>query len=538
MTRASYVLDLTDVVDQTYRGRHNRTIEQSFMATQSNQLELTHDVESRIIKSLKKRGGVATAGDIAADTGLGYDKAEWALQQLLELYKSHLDVDDDGNLRYRFEPKFIRRGADPGATWRAIKRGSWRAFMAFFKVWTMVMLVGYTVLFVLVLLAGGIAALASRGEDNRGGGGDLVMLPFMLVARFLEFMFWWNIMSGPNQSYRRRSRGGMFGGRRAPRKKPTKPFYQAIFDYLFGPQLKPADPLAPARAFAQFARHRRGRVSAAEWASRTGQSLDKAGNALTASLSRFDGDVDVTEDGQLIYRFDNLMVTAWEGSGREAADIRPIWERPVKMKPFTGNEGSSNTWITAFNAFNLVMAIGVLMVSNDASVQPPLDPEITIFLGWVPLVFSAIFFAIPALRRLVYNRQREKAREENERRQAMAIVFKSASEDRDAHPVGEHLIPEKYQDKFLLDYAGDITVTDLGQTVYTFPEISADFDAARQARESAEREVVFGKTVFSSDEKEKSLDEAAMEDFDRRLARELGGDVVEFELEHSVGHIA
>src|SRR5690554_2375162 len=139
------------------------------MADDPNKLELTHNVESRILKSLRKRKGVATAGDVAADTGLGYEQVDWALQQMLDLYKSHLDVDDEGNLRYRFDPALTRRGADPGRTWRKVKRFAWRTFVVLFKVWTMAMLVGYTIAFILLILAASLAAIGASASSDDGG---------------------------------------------------------------------------------------------------------------------------------------------------------------------------------------------------------------------------------------------------------------------------------------------------------------------------------------------------------------------------------
>jgi len=46
--------------------------------------------------------------------------------------------------------------------------------------------------------------------------------------------------------------------------------------------------------------------------------------------------------------------------------------------------------------------------------------------------------------------------------------------------------------------------------------------------------MVFGDTVFSSDEEEKSLEESEMDDFDERLSRELGEDVTLADLEEEV----
>lgn len=487
-----------------------------------------YELEDRIIDSLRERGGVATAGDIAADTGIRYDRAEIVLRKMLSNYRSHLDVDDDGNLRYRFEPSFSQRGEDRGRLWHNIKKTAWKAFMGFFKVWTMVMLVGYTVAFVLILLALGIAgfALAMQGDDDAGV--EIGFLPFYLVARFLEFMFWFSLFNrsgGRARPSRRRGRRRGLLSKLREREKPEKPFYQKLFQYLFGPE-READPLAAEKAFAEFVRARGGRVTAADWASRTGQSLDEAENALTASLVRFNGDVDVSDDGTLIYRFDELRVTADEtdDGGRE---LPPIWERQIQVAPLTGNPTSTNFWITFFNVFNLAMAVAVLVVG-----APFLTLAATIGLGWVPLVFSLMFFAVPIARKISHSMKKNRARRENERREALSIVFKSA-EKGEANPVPEDSIPERFTTDFLSAYDGDVHVTDTGLTVYSFPRLATSFDDARRAREAASSEnVVFGKTVFSSDEEEKSLDDAEMEDFDRRLARELGGDTVfDFDVE-------
>jgi hypothetical protein len=488
------------------------------------QLDNYYELEDRILSSLKERDGVATAGDVAADTGIPYDRAEIVLRKMLSNYRSHLDVDDDGNLRYRFDPAFSRRGEDRGRVWHNIKKAAWKGFVGFFKVWTMIMMVGYTIVFVLLLLALGIAglALAMQGDDDSGL--EIGFLPIYLVGRFLEFMFWFSLFNRqPSRSYRReprrRRRRSILSKLRGRGERPSKPFYQKLFQYLFGPDRK-TDVLAPEKAFAKFVRKRGGRITAAEWASRTGQSLDDAENALTASIVRFNVDVDVSDDGTLIYRFDELRVTAdEEESGGEELD--PIWERQVQVAPLTGNPTSTNFWITFFNLFNLAMSAAVLVIF-----APALTMAATIGLGWVPLVFSLLFFAVPLARKVSHSQKKRRARRENERREALSIVFKS-SEDGEAKPIPEDSIPEKFSTNFLSAYDGEVEVTETGLTVYSFDRLATEFRDAKDARSAARDEnVVFGHTVFSSDEEQKSLDEAEMEDFDRRLARELGGDTV------------
>ncbi|MGM0577896.1 MAG: hypothetical protein ACQEXJ_19375 [Myxococcota bacterium] len=481
------------------------------MEEQTSQTLADHQVEERIRSALKKRDGVATTGDVAADTGLPYDQADVAMRRMLSVYRSHLDVDDAGNLRYRFDPEMARRGKQPGSVWRRIRAALWKAFVVAFKVWIMVMLVGYTVLFVLILLAIALAGIAAmmRSDDDDGPGVQIGILPFYLLARMLEFLFWWNLFDSAMVPH------GRFGRRmrRKPHKKPKRPFYQRIFQYVFGPEEPEPDLLETGRDFARFVRAREGRITAAEWASRSGQSLDHADAALTAGVVRFRGDVDVTEEGVLVYRFDELRVTADEQGGA-AREPRPIWEQEVRVPPLTGNPRKSNGWITGLNSFNLVMSSVVLF-------GPALPMAATIALGVVPFVFSLVFFGVPLGRRLKRRAAVRRAEQENARRRGMKTVFESAR-DGQARTITEDALPEGQADRLVLDYEGDLEVTEEGDMVYRFPTIAAQYDASRRARESARlEEVVFGHTVFSSDEEEKSLHEAELEEFDRLLAHEL-----------------
>ncbi len=503
--------------------------------------------EDRILKSLRRRDGVATAGDVAADTGLDLDETERVLRQMLQHYRSHLDVDDEGNLLYRFDPKLKPRGYQPGRRWHQFKKKSWKAFMLFFKIWIMAMLVGYTIAFVVLLLAFAIAGIAAATSSDSDAGGEMMLLPFYLILRVLEVMFWISFFDSssrrhqrmPRRGYHRggmygrgmpmgrsRGRGGMMGrlGRRK-KEKPDEPFYKKVFRYVFGPQQE-SDPLAAEKAFARFVRENKGRVTAADWASRTGASLEQAERALTASAVRFRGDIDVSDDGVLVYRFDDLRVTA-EADAESGRAPAPIWNRPVSVAPLAGkNTKKVNRRITWLNTFNLIM--GAVVLGSAVS----LTSAVAVGLGWIPLVFSSIFFAIPGVRALARRRHKKRAEAENERRSLVEAVYLS-TEQGQARPVDAKILDtSKAGDRIVRDFEADVEVTDDGDIYYTFPKVAEQRKAGDEARDSATVELVFGQTIFSSDEEEMSLEDAEMAEFDERLARELGGDVsLDFEME-------
>lgn len=481
------------------------------------------DIEDRIVAALKKRDGVATAGDVAADTGLGVGDVEAALRRMLSLYKSHLDVDDDGNLRYRFDPSFTRRGEDRARLLYDLGHAVWTGFKWLFKVWIMVMLVGYTITFILLLLALAVAAIAaSVASDNDADG--LIELPIYLLARTLETLFWisWFDDYGSGRRHNRRSFRGETKRREV--KRPEKAFYHKVFDYVFGPEKK-TDPLKAHAAFTAFVREHNGRVTAADWAARSGQSLTDADSALTAAIVRFHGDVDVAHDGTLIYRFDELMVTA----GRERFMQRGpanVWANRAKLPSFTGNPTGTNWWISILNVFNLIMAFGVLNYSFEATaLGHVVHPGIHYGLGIVPLAFSMVFFAIPAIRYIGHLTATAKAERETRRRQEVGRIYRSVQGVR-AEPIELDAALAK---ELAADFEGEPLVDGSGRTFFTFDEIKQQLEAGARAREAAAGRVVFGQTVFSSDEDEKSLAQADLDDFDARLARELEGSHIELD---------
>lgn len=461
------------------------------------------EVEERIVSAVRKRGGTVTSGDVSADTGLPIEEVEIELKRLLTLYKSHLDVDDDGNLLYRFDAAMVRRGDRVEATFYKLRKAAWAAFKWFFKAWIMLMLVGYTITFIVILLALAIAAIAASSRSDSDSDG-IVEIPLYLLARFLEYMFWFNVFDDSRRSSRRRSR-------RRKVEKPEKPFYQKVFDYVFGPDAV-VDPLASQRAFAAYVRHMKGRLTPADWASRTGQTLEEAENALTAGIMRFGGEVDVTENGNLVYRFDALRLSA-KATGDTGRDLEPIWFQSATAPPLTGNPGSTNFWITAFNAFNLVMASVVLFGLATPGVV--LAPAILIGLGWIPLVFSVLFFAVPFFRWVSNAGAAGRAAHENAKRQAYKAAFLAAEDARGAE------IPPGVAKEVALALDGEPDMEGEAD-LWHFETLASQLADARNARADERDQVVFGQTVFSSDEATVSLAESELADFERRLALELG----------------
>jgi hypothetical protein len=526
--------------------------------------------EDRILQSVRRRNGVVTAGDVAADTGLPLAEAEILMRELLSRYKSHLDVDDDGNLCYRFDPQLVRRGEQPsGRTWYEIKRWLWSAARMVFKIGITLTLVGYSVFFIVALLAlsvAGVGALLGNDSDSDGLG-ELLFIPFRLLLWMLDWLFWIDLGRSmgrgaydPGYGQVKKSKTG--------HKKIDKPIYQKITDFAFGPE-DTSDPMAAYQAFTAFVRARDGRVSAAEWSMRTGQSLEAAESALTASIMRFQGDVQVSDDGQLVYTFDELRLTAgaqpaqpphqeparfpqqdYARSGgmggmggmggrrgyasgpqqhyptQQAAPARaagveppPIWTVEAKQPSLTGNEGNTNIWISLFNAFNLFMS----MVAMIGGLSMGADGALVALAGVIPFIFSGLFFFIPMLRLIARSFSGVDIHKENARRQAIKLIYESVQGGL-ARPIPLQRLPSHLSTDLIRDFDGDLRTDERGQAVVVFETLAAQLDAAAQARRMPRQAATqFGQTVFSSDDERFDQERADLDDFDRRLALDLGG---------------
>jgi hypothetical protein len=505
--------------------------------------------EDRILASIQRRQGVVTAGDVAADTGLPLADVELMLRELLSRYKSHLDVDDDGNLCYRFDPQLVRRGEQPrGRTWYEIKRWIWETGRFLFKIGVTVTLIGYSAFFIIsliVLSVVGVGALLGSDSDSDGLG-DLLFIPFRILLWMLDWLFWIDFGYAVGGGYDQPKRKAL------AHKKVDKPIYQKITDFAFGPEDK-SDPMAAYQAFAAFVRARDGRVTAAEWAMRTGQSLEAAESALTASILRFQGDVQVSPDGQLVYTFDELRLTAGQdpaqapaprGGGMAGGSMRdlsieqmraeygssprpaapvsaeppPIWTVQATPPPMTGNDGWTDFWIAVFNAFNLFMAFIAII----AGVSLGAGGLLLVLAGVVPLVFSGLFFLIPMVRLVIRAFAGEDVHRENARRQAIRVIYESVQGGL-ARPVPLAKLPAHLSTELIRDFEGEVKNDARGQVVVVFETLAAQLDAAEQARRLPRQAASqFGQVVFSSDEDRFDAQRADLDDFDRRLALDLG----------------
>ena len=472
--------------------------------------------ERKIISAIRKRGRAATVGDVAAATTLPITITESTLQRMLDVFRGQLQVTESGELLYYFPDGFVdrtngfrarvRRGLRKIV--RAIAKGA--AFL--FKIWVVVMLVGYFVLFVALLVAAVVASIAAsaagRSGDSRsrGRGGGFGM--FYLTTRLVQTAFYLLIYSGRSKR----------------RTKRARPLHKSVFAYVFGDE----DPNEKwneeaKRTIIAHIRASRGVITPLEVSYLTGLDYSEAQHMINSMLREFDGQPGVTEEGSLYYEFPRLMqsTSKTDSFGRPGTPKKHII-------PFSGNERKINRWIGFFNSFNLVLGgyflyfslAETLLASRFAYLYVIVrvliekvirDSSNLVFigLGIVPVAFSALFFFVTLLRRARDRRKNMAIRRHNRTRKLMrhiidrptkiepgAIRFDSEEEVAD---------PDRHTSGVLagLEGVGDVAVDSInGDAIYAFAEIDRierDIASFRQSIDTSKYDV--GNVVFDSGDK-------------------------------------
>lgn len=477
---------------------------------------------SDIATAVRRLGGTATIGDVVGATGIPRDQAEASLKELLAKHRGHLAVSDSGELLYQFDRRLISRDTEPLLS--RIRRGAWSAFKIGFKVWIAVTLVVYFLLFVALVIAALVAA--SRGGKGGGGRGWGGIGRRRRHGGFGDFLFWYWMFGGS------RGRRMPYYGRRWERKvgkEGKPPFYKKVFAFVFGPEEPRPTRQQKDRTVLQLIRARQGVIGAAELVEHTGAYLAEAEEEMGRVMGSYAGEPQVTEKGEIVYAFPELMTSA-HGTVT-AREPRPTWRRLEYPKELTGNDGTSNAIIVGMNAFNLLAASTApwflfprLGIGGTAAV---------IGLVVVPVVFSAVFFAVPLLRRVTIGLQNRRRLRSNVRRLLLGLVYKSSIsairwiplttaarhvriglEDPSIAP---GLIRSELE-RIAAEFDADTHVDADGVSEFRFPGIRAAFVASELTRRELRLEArTIGEIVYSSGDTRQEAHERELAEFDREL---------------------
>lgn len=461
-------------------------------------------------QSLRGNPRTFTIADAAGASGLSLQRAELGLHHLLDEYRGHLSVTQKGELLFSYPHGFTKpweRVDRLTRVWRRIKSAVVGVAKFVVRAWVSIVLVGYVVLFAVVLLA--LSAANRQSDRDHGGSLGSSLLLHTLLRVVLDSLFWTFHPFSPfrvefDQVSRRRE----------------TPFYEKVNRFFFGPEQQAVDPRQTTRTLLAEIRARQGRIGVVDAMRVTGLGKENLDPILARLLLDYEGSVEVSDEGAVVYRFPHLRPSV-----QDIVEPPPvaIWHKLEPVAPLTGNSVGANLLIGGLNGFNLVMS--VLAIQNGWTLeriqhiltvaQSGVPPELVtlppagtpLLLGWIPFAFSLALFALPLVRAMGHARERRRVQGVNGRRGLLRAVVTQPhghglSEDvlRQAWRQTAGVLPgDRELTRAVVALGGELQVREDGSTFYHFPQLQAELRALRhERRQAGEQEVDVGEVVFSS----------------------------------------
>jgi hypothetical protein len=495
-----------------------------------------------ITNAFKRQRAGATIADIAAKTALPLTKVKELAPAVADEYSGRLQVTESGEILYSFPRGFKSKFSGFGAFLRKLSEKLGKALKIFaswlFKVWIMVMLIGYFALFMLLALAALVLSFASSSNsDSRGGNGGGLLLTHGIFDLIIRVWFYSEIAKSFDPNYR--------GGRQA--RPAGRPLHKAIFSFVFGDGNPNADWETRSRqAVVAYIQANKGVISLPEFVMFTGLPPSKAESAITAFCVEFNGSPEATNDGTVVYRFDDLLLRA-DTRNRSFGGSSPL----KRVEVFSSNKKNMNVWFSIINGVNVLFGGYFLfnavkygeiitrelirngktfmqLISTVTDSAPsylygmtyyflekfsanPL-PVIAVGLGITPLVFSILFWLVPAVRSRLVKKNNEAVKFENLRKRGYSRIwaFPRGVRPADIGYGNEASISDACSPANLL-HSQDMLVKEIGSysmpevridpvygAVYDFPELERE-KSAIEAYRSTTRPTGIGGVVFDSE---------------------------------------
>jgi len=477
----------------------------------------------KIVNALKQKRNGVTAADVCAATALPLDSVRVFLPKAADEYNGNLQVTQSGEILYSFPNGFTSRyrgfNAAAGKAARFFFGAVKAVFVFLFKTWIMLMLIGYFALFLAIALASVVLSVVvssrSSGRDRRG----------VNVSSGLFQILWriWFVNAITRPRY-----GHYPYTPVTQNKKESRPMHKAVFSFVFGDgdPNKNFDDIEN-KAVISYIQENRGVISLVEYMALTGKNSLEANEQILAFCSKYKGSPEATEEGTLVFRFDDLLLRAKKDSlSPLKAQIQPLFKQ---LKTFSFNKTSMNVWFIIINAVNLLFgsyflynAVNSGLLVTDIQFQSASNlyafthviagfitqnPHILIYtaLGVVPAAFSVLFWLIPAIRKYTENKENENIKLSNYKK----ICFSKIWENPDNIELSGFVPQDEECRPKDINYAADRVIKDIG--ALSSPQVETGED---------------GKIIYSFDDLER--EKKALEDYRNSLdpARAQIGEIV------------
>jgi len=432
---------------------------------------------SKLNEIIKKNKGIITPNEAVVQSGFSKDEVMAGLDRLIELFEARVNLNQEtGDLQFVFKYPLFERGKKTFTEKIANTLNFlYKIFKQIYKVSVGIVLIAYTVIFALIVLA--ITLAGSNNNDNRRNNGGFELVSVIFRAIF-EGMYWMSYSRAIEYAY------DPYGNRyRTYKKEKAKGsgFIQSVFSFVFGPEQPKFDPLADAREVAAYIRlYTKGKLTAANIIELSGVDYPTAESRLAEYVGKFKGDLEITNDGILYGEFTALLGNISAEERKEemkyiefyASEIEP----PVEL---TGNSGGRNFAIIVMNGFNLLMSFAILNSSVPLMINEVNISEFA-FLTYFPLTVSILYFLIPLLRLPAFWVRKKTYRHRILRKQLIGFICSAKNKEFSFQDFLHHLkiqdksISKEVQNtvgKLLLELEGTVEISESGEPIYIFERL-------------------------------------------------------------------
>lgn len=375
-----------------------------------------------IMQAVERLDYRVTVGDVAAQAGLELNLAQRELLALASEAGGHLQVAESGEIAYLFPRNFraVLRNKFLQLRLKEWWEKVWRVLFYLIRISFGIVLIASILLIVAAIAVILIALNSSRDGNDRDSdhsGGGMMFLPNFW---FGPNLFWFFDPDPYGHRYPQDR------DRRSPQAKQMN-FLEAIFSFLFGDGNPNADLEERRwRTIGAVIQNNGGAVVAEQ----TAPYLDSVQETLSEDymlpvLTRFNGQPEVSPEGEIVYHFPELQSTAAQRRPKSVSAY--LRELPLRF-----SQASSGQIMLAIGlgSVNLIAALvlGSLLGPNGA-IAAQLGGLVAFVqsIFWILLAYGTAFLAIPLGRYFWVQWRNGQIEARNQQRQERAIQLNQAS---------------------------------------------------------------------------------------------------------------
>lgn len=387
------------------------------------------EFNTAVMRAVEQLDYRVTVGDVSSKAGIDLNTAERGLLALASDAGGNMQVSETGEIAYLFPRNFrsVLRSKYRKLRWQERWQKVWNLLFYLVRISFGILLIASILLISIAIIILVIAANSSRGDnddrDSSPSGGGMIFIPRYWFGPDLVWIF--------DPDYRRRqARQTSKGRKRDQDGDRDMSFLEAVFSFLFGDGNPNAD-LEDRRwqSIATVIRNNKGAIVAeqiAPYLDDLGTGFDRDyEHYMLPVLTRFNGRPQVSSEGQLVYYFPELQVTAKEQ--RKSSVPAYLKELPWKFSQATSGQ---LTMAAGLGVLNVVLALVLQTLLQDQALVAELGGIVALVNALFPvlLAYGTAFLAVPTLRYFWLKRRNTKVEKRNEQRQERAIALNNADE--------------------------------------------------------------------------------------------------------------